>query len=94
MSVAMKTQKEILSDIKAAADEARRILEKTAVSDHRLEHVINDLSRLAELVEDRFPLMQQDKDSVTIGLFAVRELEGLHDDLAIRLEHIAYELKQ
>ena len=90
----MKTKNEILTDIKLADQEARQILEQAAVSDHRLEFVINELSRLAELVEDRFPLLQPDKDSVTIGLFAVRELEGIHDDLAIRLEHVAYELKQ
>lgn len=89
----MKTRMEILADLRTASEAARQILDGLG-TDHRIEYVIEELSRLQQLVEDQYPLSPNDQSSVTIGLFAVRELEGVHDELAVRLEHIAYELKK
>jgi hypothetical protein len=83
-----KIHNEIL-DVKAETD----ALLKKDPSDDRLKFVVEELERLAALVILRWPFTEEDKQNVIIGLYAVREIEDSNPDLAVRLTHIAYDLK-
>jgi hypothetical protein len=83
-----KIHNEIL-DVKAETD----ALLKKDPSDDRLKFVVEELERLAALVNLRWPFTEEDKQNVIIGLYAVREIEDSNPDLAVRLTHIAYDLK-
>ncbi len=62
-------------------------------SDERLKFVATELERLAALVNLRWPITEEDKQNVIIGLYAVREIEDSNPDLAVSLTHIAYDFK-
>jgi hypothetical protein len=61
-------------------------------SDHRLKYVRDELRRIEDLLEAGWPLSESDQRRITIGLFAVRELEGFHDQLATLLEQLNYKI--
>ena len=88
----MMDQKKIHNEILDAKAETAALLE-TDPTDDRLKFVVEELERLAELVNLRWPFTAEEKENVIIGLYAVREIEDSNPNLAVRLTHIAYDLK-
>jgi hypothetical protein len=88
----MISQNKIHNEILDVKAETEALLKKDP-SDDRLKFVVEELERLAELVNLSWPFAEEDKQNVIIGLYAVREIEDSNPDLAVRLTHIAYDLK-
>lgn len=88
----MINQKKIHKDILTAKEETYALLSEYP-SDNRLKFVVEELERLEKLVNISWPLTEDEKAKVVIGLYAVREIDDDNPDLAIRLTHIAYDLK-
>ena len=88
----MTSRTRMRKEILAVQAEANALLQGDPAND-RLQFVVGELGRLAELVEFNWPFTEVEKGTVIVGVYAVREVEDSYPDLAVRLTHIAYDLK-
>lgn len=83
----MINQSEVQALIQRALELARGYLADEP-GDEVLTYVISELERIGAEVRAGWPLTASQKDRIEIGVLAVREIEGWHDDLADLLEDI------
>ncbi len=60
--------------------------------DKLLMYTKSELERIQAMVNKQWPLSKEDQDTVRIGLFAVRSLEGVLDRLADALHELSSEI--
>ena len=87
----MMTKQEVEQLLNNAMQLTVELLERTP-DDSRLKYVKDELDRIKGLMKGHWSFNDDEKANIHIGVFAVRELEGFHDELAVMLEHLNYEI--
>jgi hypothetical protein len=75
------TKEILLAELDAIAGLNKSYLTKDP-TEIRYHWVEKEIERFRTLIEDHYPLTDREKSTCGFGLYAVRELEGVEDDLA------------
>ena len=90
----MKSQLEMLRSIQEIKNQTGEYLAKQP-QDERFSWVLKELDRMTGLVENLWPLLAEDKVTISLGLYAARNLEELDGGrFATLLHHLAGDLER
>jgi hypothetical protein len=84
-------QSEIIREIDSALTACAAASSK-ASDDASLQKVLYALQSIRGKVVDHWPLTPEERININIGIFAVREMEGMYDDLVEILTRLDYHL--
>lgn len=85
-------QSQVLAEIDQIQTLIRQKLELKP-SDRTLTTALNALSRIQAKTSDHWPLLDSEKKAVDIGVYAIREMSGVYEDLVDRLTALQGHLK-
>lgn len=75
---------QILGEIDSALQACRAELERLP-ADKALKNECSALESIHTKVLDHWPLTSEERARINIGLYAIRELEGINEDLAAQM---------
>ena len=90
----MKKQQEVLQDIEDVKNDTYLYLQQEPQAAD-LNWLHGELTRLSQLVSNNWPLLEDDKKTIEIGVFGARNLHELDNArLAVKLAKLDAQLKE